>query len=256
MVPPVAAGRAAVTTSGCGRTPAPRPEYAGRPGRRFAVWPGSAVARQPPRWVVAAELVETSRLWARTVAKTRPEWAEEWPGTSRSGSTASRTGPSAGPASWPPSGSPCTAADRRRSQDRLCRIAGAGPRAVHRHAARSRGDWETRHAFFAANRALGGRRGAANRVRRRGWSSTTSSSFASTTRGSADVVSGGHFDAWWKHARRPPRSCSPHPGDAGASMDTAEHPAEWRRASSRCAGVTVRAGRAGRRSGGRGPVSP
>ncbi|HEY6746036.1 MAG TPA: ATP-dependent RNA helicase HrpA, partial [Mycobacteriales bacterium] len=55
-------------------------EYAGARGARFALWPGSGLAKQPPRWVVAAELVETSRLWARTVAKVEPEWAEELAG--------------------------------------------------------------------------------------------------------------------------------------------------------------------------------
>src|SRR4029077_3014675 len=47
----------------------PITEFAGARGARFAVSPGSALARKPPRWVVAGELVETSRLWARTVAR-------------------------------------------------------------------------------------------------------------------------------------------------------------------------------------------
>src|SRR6185437_3917454 len=55
-------------------------EYAGARGAKFAIWPGSALAKQPPRWVVAAELVETSRLWARTVARVEQEWAEELAG--------------------------------------------------------------------------------------------------------------------------------------------------------------------------------
>src|SRR5690606_27346438 len=48
-------------------------EYDGARGTRFALWPGSALAKRPPTWVVAAELVETSRLWARTVARIEPE---------------------------------------------------------------------------------------------------------------------------------------------------------------------------------------
>ena len=44
-------------------------EYVGARNARFAIFPGSQVAKKPPRWVMAAELVETSRLWARTVAK-------------------------------------------------------------------------------------------------------------------------------------------------------------------------------------------
>ncbi len=51
-------------------------EFAGARGARFAIFPDSALARKPPAWVVAAELVETSRLWARVTARIEPEWAE------------------------------------------------------------------------------------------------------------------------------------------------------------------------------------
>ncbi|HRJ49651.1 MAG TPA: ATP-dependent RNA helicase HrpA, partial [Phycisphaerales bacterium] len=43
----------------------------------FSIWPGSALFRRGPRWIVAAELVQTSRLYARTVAKIQPEWIEQ-----------------------------------------------------------------------------------------------------------------------------------------------------------------------------------
>ena len=42
----------------------------------FMIFPGSPLAKKNPRWVMAAELVETSRLFARTVAKIQPEWIE------------------------------------------------------------------------------------------------------------------------------------------------------------------------------------
>src|SRR4029453_5361608 len=48
----------------------------GARGPRFTIFPGSALARKPPQWVMAAELVETSRLWAREVARIEPEWVE------------------------------------------------------------------------------------------------------------------------------------------------------------------------------------
>ena len=54
----------------------PLPEYLGARGAKFAVFPGSGLAKKPPDWVVAAELVETSRLWGRTVAAIEPEWIE------------------------------------------------------------------------------------------------------------------------------------------------------------------------------------
>ncbi|MCL2424339.1 MAG: ATP-dependent RNA helicase HrpA, partial [Micrococcales bacterium] len=55
----------------------PRTEYLGARGAKFALWPASALAKNPAGWVMAAELVDTSRLWARDVAKIRPEWAED-----------------------------------------------------------------------------------------------------------------------------------------------------------------------------------
>ncbi|MEU8269050.1 ATP-dependent RNA helicase HrpA [Sphaerisporangium sp. NPDC049002] len=51
-------------------------EYIGARNARFAIFPGSALFRKQPRWVMAGELVETSRLWARVVAKIEPEWVE------------------------------------------------------------------------------------------------------------------------------------------------------------------------------------
>src|SRR5205823_3687823 len=68
----------------------PRAEYLGARNARFAIFPGSALTRPSaggsggvgppgrgaPDWIVAAELVETSRLWARTVARIEPEWVE------------------------------------------------------------------------------------------------------------------------------------------------------------------------------------
>jgi ATP-dependent helicase HrpA len=53
-----------------------RREYLGAKGTRFALWPGSALARKSPRWVMAAELVETSRLFGRTAARIDPGWLE------------------------------------------------------------------------------------------------------------------------------------------------------------------------------------
>ena len=51
-------------------------EYLGARGIRFAIFPGSGLRRKQPRWVVAAELVETTRLYARCVARIEPDWVE------------------------------------------------------------------------------------------------------------------------------------------------------------------------------------
>lgn len=54
-----------------------RREYAGARGTRFVIWPGSGLRRKHYDWVMTAELVETSQLFARTVAKVDPRWIEE-----------------------------------------------------------------------------------------------------------------------------------------------------------------------------------
>ncbi len=50
--------------------------YLGARGRLFYLFPGSGLFKKRPRWVMAAELVETSRLYARIVARIEPEWVE------------------------------------------------------------------------------------------------------------------------------------------------------------------------------------
>ncbi len=51
-------------------------DYLGARGTRFVIFPGSGLAKKPPAWTMASELVETSRLFARTVARIQPEWVE------------------------------------------------------------------------------------------------------------------------------------------------------------------------------------
>ncbi|GMV56723.1 MAG: ATP-dependent helicase [Betaproteobacteria bacterium] len=51
--------------------------YLGANGIRFLPHPGSALARKAGRWIMAAELVETSRLYARTLARIEPDWIEQ-----------------------------------------------------------------------------------------------------------------------------------------------------------------------------------
>ena len=55
-------------------------QFAGPRQRKFLLFPGSALAKKPPPWVMAAELVETSRLFARCVAKIEPQWVEQGAG--------------------------------------------------------------------------------------------------------------------------------------------------------------------------------
>lgn len=51
-------------------------EYKGARGSKFFIFPGSALAKKSPKWLMAAELVETSRLFARMAAKIDPLWLE------------------------------------------------------------------------------------------------------------------------------------------------------------------------------------
>ncbi|MRV76025.1 ATP-dependent RNA helicase HrpA [Duganella sp. FT92W] len=51
--------------------------FLGARGIRFHVWPGSHLSKKPGKWIMAAELVETTRLYARCVAKIEPEWLEK-----------------------------------------------------------------------------------------------------------------------------------------------------------------------------------
>jgi ATP-dependent helicase HrpA len=53
------------------------PYYLGARTIKFFLWPGSALVKKAGRWVMAAELVETSRLYARCIAKIEPEWIEQ-----------------------------------------------------------------------------------------------------------------------------------------------------------------------------------
>ncbi|WP_229416880.1 ATP-dependent RNA helicase HrpA, partial [Massilia eburnea] len=51
--------------------------YLGARGIKFHVWPGSHLSKKPGKWIVSAELVETTRLYARCVARIEPEWIEK-----------------------------------------------------------------------------------------------------------------------------------------------------------------------------------
>ena len=51
--------------------------YLGARGIKFNIWPGSSLGKKAGKWVMAAELVETTRLYARTLAQIQPEWVEK-----------------------------------------------------------------------------------------------------------------------------------------------------------------------------------
>ena len=182
-----------------------KPEYVGARGARFAVFPGSTLFRKTPRWVMAAELVETTRLWARVVAKIEPEWAEQLAGhlVKRSYSEPH----------WERDQGSAVALEKVTLYG-LPLVAG---RKVHfgridpvlsrelflRHAL-VEGDWRTHHTFFHENRALLDEvEELEARARRRDILVDDQTLYAFyDARIPSDVVSARHFDTWWKRARR------------------------------------------------------
>ncbi|XNM56334.1 oligonucleotide/oligosaccharide-binding fold domain-containing protein [Escherichia coli] len=55
---------------------ADKQEYTGARNACFSIFPGSGLFKKPPKWVMVAELVETSRLWGRIADAIDPEWVE------------------------------------------------------------------------------------------------------------------------------------------------------------------------------------
>jgi ATP-dependent helicase HrpA len=180
--------------------------FLGTRNTRFAVFPGSALARRPPRWLMAAELVETARLYARTVAKVEPEWIEQ--------AAEHLVARSYAEPHWERKRGAVVALERvtlyglplvigRRVN--YARIDPALCRELFLRAALVEGDWTTHHRFFAHNQEL--RRRAAEleeRARRRGLVIDDAQVFDFyDARVPAEVVSARHFDAWWKNERRP-----------------------------------------------------
>jgi ATP-dependent helicase HrpA len=180
-------------------------EYLGARGAKFMIFPGSPLARKAPRWVMAAELVETSRLFARTVARINPDWIEPLAGhlVKRSYSEphwSRKRGGAVATERVTLHGVPIVAG---RSVD----LGGLDPELARelfiRHAL-VEGDWDTRHRFFAANRALlEDAEELEHRARRRDLVVDEEALVAFyEKRIPAGVVSGRHFDSWWKKTSR------------------------------------------------------
>ncbi|MGY6499493.1 MAG: ATP-dependent RNA helicase HrpA [Acidimicrobiales bacterium] len=182
--------------------------YRGVRNTTFAIAPGSALGAKGPRWVMAAELVETNRLWARGVAGIRPEWIEqladhlvtrsygeaEWDRQRGSASTVERVTLHGLP----------LVEGRRVSVERV------DPELAHRlfvtHAL-VEGEWEAHHDFVernAARRRVIDERSA--KVRRDLHAPPERLHEFFTTRVPDEVASTGRFNRWWaKRSRRDPR---------------------------------------------------
>jgi ATP-dependent helicase HrpA len=178
-----------------------RNEYTGARGARFAIAPGSVLFRNAPRWVMAAELVETNRLWGRVAARIQPEWAEKLAGHLV---TRSYSEPW-----WDPARGAAMSNERvslyglpivanRRVQ--YGRIDPDAARSLFIRCALVEGDWTTHHAFVEENaRMIAEVRTLEARVRRHDIlvDDDTLYDFFDE-RVPRDVISQRHFDRWWR----------------------------------------------------------
>ncbi len=213
-----------------------KPEYIGARGARFAIFPGSTLFRRTARWVMAAELVETSRLWGRVVARIEPEWAERLAGhlVKRSYSEPH----------WERDQGSVVAAEKvtlyglpliAARTVQYGRIDPVVSRELFIRHALVEGDWRTRHEFFHANRALLDEVDELEaRVRRRDIVVDDQTLFAFYDRLiPAEVVSARHFDAWWKRTRRDTPELLTFTTamlvtDRAAGVNPADYPGTWR----------------------------
>ncbi|GGC60009.1 ATP-dependent RNA helicase HrpA [Hoyosella rhizosphaerae] len=176
-------------------------EFVGARNAKFAVFPGSVLAKKPPQFVMASELVETSRLWARTVAKIEPEWAEKLAGdlvkrTYSEPHWSTKQGAVLAYERVTLFGVPL-AAQRRVNYGRI--DVETARELFIRHAL-VQGEWEFRHEFFHHNRKLlDDIEDLEHRARRRGIVVDDETLFDFyDARVPDDVVSVRHFDSWWK----------------------------------------------------------
>ncbi|MCW2760975.1 MAG: hrpB 1 [Marmoricola sp.] len=182
-----------------------RRDYLGARGARFAIFPGSGLFKSQPDLVMAAELVETSRLWGRQNAAIDPLWAERLGGdlVKRSYSEPH----------WSKKRASALAHERVTLYgvplvaDRLVPLGRHQPEVARelfiRHAL-VEGEWHTRHRFFETNRRLLEEAAELEHRARRHDIVVDEETLVDfyEARVPSEVISGAHFDTWWKQQRR------------------------------------------------------
>ncbi len=213
-------------------------EYTGARGAKFAIFPGSALARRGPTWVMVAELVETTRLWGRTAAAVDIRQVEPL--------AEHLVKRSYGEPRW----------DRRRAAvvapERVTlyglpivasrtvqygRIDPVVARELFIHRALVEGDWDQPHAFMLENeRRIAEVQALEARARRRDLliSEAARAAFFDE-RIPPDVVSGRHFDRWWRRARQSEPALLDYPMElliqADVASDDCDRPSVWKQGS-------------------------
>ena len=192
------------TATGRGRRGRAPREYLGARGTRFAINPGSSAAGTAPPLVMAAEIVETTRLWARTVAGISAEQVEHVGQhlVKRSYSEPHWSARSAAVMAYETVtlfGVPIVSGRRVG----YGKINPSEAREIFVRSALVEGLWRTRHAFFTANAATRAEaEDLQERTRRRDLVVDDQAIFDFyDTRVPTEVTSGAHFDAWWKRTR-------------------------------------------------------
>jgi ATP-dependent helicase HrpA len=179
-------------------------EYTGARNTKFVLAPGSVLTKRPPRWVVVAELVETSRLYGRIAARIEPEALEDV-----AAHLVQRT---YSEPHWDAQRGAAMAFERVTLYGlplvprRRVNYAQAEPELARelfiRHAL-VEGDWQTRHHFLRDNARLREElEEIEERARRRDLLVGDDEIYAFyDARVPADVISARHFDAWWRKER-------------------------------------------------------
>ncbi|HIF9107573.1 TPA: ATP-dependent RNA helicase HrpA [Photobacterium damselae] len=180
-------------------------EYQGARNARFNIFPGSGIFKKQPKWVMVAELVETSRLWGRIAAKIQPEWVEPLAQhlLKRSYSEPHWEKKSAAVHVFEKVtlyGIPVVA----KRKVNYGRIDPTISREIFIRSALVEGDWDTKHKFFQQNRKLLREvEELEHKSRRRDILIDDEQLFEFyDQRIDLSVVSGRHFDTWWKKASK------------------------------------------------------
>ncbi|MEU8395985.1 ATP-dependent RNA helicase HrpA [Nonomuraea sp. NPDC048892] len=218
----------------------PIQEYLGARNARFAVFPGSTLAKKQPQWLMSAELVETSRLWARVNAKIEPDWVEP---LAQHLVKRSYSEPH-----WEKNQGAVIALEKVTlygvplvvgRKVNYGRIDPDLSRELFIRHALVEGDWDTHHKFLKDNRRLLGEvEELENRARRRDIMVDDEALYDFyDQRVPADVVSARHFDSWWKKAgKEQPDLLAFSPEmlvNEGADVSARDYPDTWKQLGQR-----------------------
>ncbi len=212
-----------------------RRDYLGARGARFSIQPGSVLFRRQPDWVMSAELVETSRLWARINARIDPAWVERAAGHLVKRQYAQPH--------WSRKRESAVASERVTLYGvplvagRTVAYGRIDPEVSRdlfiRHAL-VQGEWHTNHRFYRDNQEMVRQIGELEaRARRRDLIVDDETLFEFyDERIPESVVSARHFDSWWKKARRNDPDLLTFTeefltSDDAEAVDVADYPRTW-----------------------------